>query len=52
MSQVVIDELVAGWDSLFSHTTLRIHAGVRASLANAGVDLNDVPGLDGVSKAI
>ena len=52
VSQVVIDELVTGWNSLFSHTTLRIQAGVRASLANAGIDLNDVPGLDDVFREL
>lgn len=50
VSQVVIDELVAGWDSLFSQTTYCIQAGVHASLANAGIDLDNVPGLDEVFR--
>ena len=48
VSQVVIDEIVGEWDTLFSHTTLRIQAGVRASLAAAGIDSNTLPGLDEV----
>ena len=48
MSQVVIDEIVSGWETLYSHTTLRIHAGVRASLAEAGVDIDSVPGVNEV----
>ena len=48
VSQVVIDEIVGEWDTLFSHTTLRIQAGVRASLAAAGIDSNALPGLNEV----
>ena len=48
VSQVVIDEIVSKWHTLFSHTTLRIQAGVRASLAAAGIDGSTLPGLDEV----
>ena len=44
MSRVVIDELAAGWDYL------TIQAGVRASLTNAGIDLNNVPNLNKVFR--
>ena len=46
--QVVIDEMVSDWHSLFSHTTLRIQAGVRASLAAVRIDSNTLLGLNEV----
>lgn len=48
----VVDEIVSGWDTLFSHTTLRIQAGVRASLAAAGIDSSTLPGLNEVFENI
>jgi hypothetical protein len=48
VSQVVVDEIVGEWDTLFSHTTLRIQAGVRASLAAAGINSSTLPGLNEV----
>lgn len=48
VSQVVIGEIVSEWYILFSRTTLRIEAGVRASLAAAGIDSSTLPGLNGV----
>ena len=48
VSQVVIDEIISEWHTLFSHTTLRIQAGVRASLAAAGIDSSTLPGLNEV----
>ena len=48
VSQVVVDEIVSGWDTLFSHTTFRIQAGVRESLAAAGIDSSTLPGLNEV----
>ena len=47
-SQVVIDEIIGEWDTLFLHTTLRIQASVQASLAAAGIDSNTLPGLNEV----
>lgn len=51
LSQVAIDDLVEGSRSIFSHMLVRLEAGVKAHLAEAGVD-TDLIGLEGVFQKI
>ena len=46
MSQVAVDDVVNGCKSLFCQTILRVQAGVRAKLAESGVDPSAIHGLD------
>jgi hypothetical protein len=46
VSQVVIDEIVEGCTSQFQHTVRRLRANVTSKLAGAGIDVNNVEGLD------
>lgn len=45
-SQVVINDVVENCKGLFSQTIERVHAGVRARLAESGVDPDSIRGLD------
>ena len=46
ISQVAVDEIVYGCKSLFCRTIVRVQAGVRAKLAESGVDPSTIDGLD------
>ena len=46
ISQVAVDDIVNGCKSLFCHTIVRVKAGVRAKLAESGVDPSTIDGLD------
>lgn len=48
LSQVAIDDIVQEWEGLFSHTVQQLNARVRERLANAGVDVDSVEGLQEV----
>ena len=52
ISQVAIDDVVSGCISLFSHTVFRLQAGVRAKLAESGVDPSMVDGLESVFEDV
>ena len=52
VSQVVIDDVVEGCTSVFQDTVRRLRANVFAKLAMAGVDVNDVQGLEGLFNEI
>lgn len=52
ISQVAIDDVVGGCISLFSHTVHRLQAGVRAKLAESGVDPSMVDGLESVFEDV
>ena len=52
ISQVAIDDIVDGCKSLFSQTVLRVQAGVRATLAESGVDPSTINGLDGAFEDV
>jgi len=45
---VAIDDIVNERDGVFSHTVQQIHAGVRAKLADAGIDESSAEGLQEV----
>ena len=45
LSQVAIDDIVQEWNGLFSHTLQRLHAEVRRTLAENGIDVSSVVGL-------
>ena len=44
-SQLAIDDIVHGCKGLFSHTLNRVQAGVRAKLAESGLDPTSINGL-------
>ena len=46
ISQVAIDDIVDSCKGLFSQTIGQVQAGVRAKLADCGVDLESIQGLD------
>lgn len=46
VSQVVIDEIVDGFQSMFQYTVRRLRADMTAKLAAAGVNVNSIVGLD------
>lgn len=46
LSQTAIDDIVEGYRGLFFLTIQRIKCGVKASLAEAGIDPTDVPSLE------
>lgn len=48
VSQVAVDEIVAGWRGLFLQSMEHVQAGVRAKLAECGVDPGSINGLDSV----
>ena len=48
VSQVAVDDIVESCKSLFSQTIVRVQAGVRAKLAEAGIEPHAIDGLGGV----
>ena len=48
LTQVAIDDIVTGIESVPEKCIIRMKAGVRAKLASSGIDPNDVSGLDNV----
>ena len=48
ISQVAINDIVAGSRGLVSQCIQRVHAGIRATLAEEGIDMESVAGLDDV----
>ena len=48
VSQVAIDDIVENSKGLFAQTVDRVQAGVRARLAESGIDPHSVDGLEGV----
>lgn len=52
VSQVVIDEVVDGCQSMFQHTVRRLRADVTAKLAAAGVDVSNILGLDDLFEQV
>ena len=48
LSQAAIDDIVQGWNGIFTHTVERLEAGVRAKLASAGVEIDSIEGLEGL----
>lgn len=48
LTQVAIDDIVTGIESVLENCTIRVKAGVRAKLASSGIDPNDITGLDDV----
>ena len=46
LTQVAIDNIVTGIESVLENYTIRVEAGVRAKLASSGIDPNDITGLD------
>ena len=52
VSQVTIDDIVSGFEGLLQQTVSRAKAGVRAKLAEQGIDPMDVAGLDSVFEEV
>lgn len=52
VSQVTIDDIVSGFEGLLQQSVSRARAGVRAKLAEQGIDPMDVAGLDDVFEEI
>lgn len=52
ISQVAIDDVVGGCKSLFSQTVVRVQAGVKAKLAESGIDPSSIHGLDTVFEDV
>lgn len=52
VSQVVIDEIVGGCQSMFQYTVRRLRADVTAKLATAGVDVSNILGLDDLFEEV
>lgn len=48
VSQVAVNDVVEGCKALYSQTVSRVQAGVRARLAESGVDPKSIEGLDDV----
>ncbi len=48
ISQVAVDEIVSGSRGVFIQSMERVQAGVRAKLAESGVDPGSITGLDSV----
>ena len=48
LTQVAINDVLAGCRELFNHTVCRLQAGVSQKLALSGIDMNDISGLDQV----
>lgn len=46
VTQVVIDDVVEGCTSVFQDTVRRLRASVSAKLAMAGIDVNNIQGLE------
>lgn len=51
VSQVVIDEVVDGCQSMFQHTVRRLRVDMTAKHAAAGVDVSNILGLDYASTS-
>lgn len=51
-SQVAIDNIVEGCKGLFTQTIDRVQAGVRAKLAELGLDPDAIEGLDDIFKNV
>ena len=51
-SQVTIDDIVEGCRGLFTQTIDRVQAGVRAKLAELGLDPDTIEGLDDIFKNV
>ena len=47
-----IDDIVADWDSLFSHSIQRLYARARETLAFSGVNIESVNGLQEVFEDV
>ncbi len=52
LSQVAIDDIVHEWDGLFTHIVQRLQAGIRAKLAAAGIEIDDIEGLNEVFQDV
>ncbi len=52
VSQVTINDIVSGFEGLLQQTVSRAKAGVKAKLAEKGIDPMDVDGLEEVFKEI
>ena len=52
VSQVTVDDIVSGFEGLLQQTVSRARAGVRAKLAEQGIDPVNVAGLDEVFEEI
>ena len=46
ISQVAIDDIVSDSTDLFHHTITRVQANVKAKLAESGIDVDAITGLD------
>lgn len=52
ITQTAIDDIVEGSQSLFQQTVQTIEAGVRACLANNGIDPGDIKGLNATFQGL
>ena len=52
VSQVAVDDVVSGFEGLLQLTVSRAKAGIRAKLAQQGIDPTSVHGLDDIFKEI
>ncbi len=52
ITQAAVNDIVTGCREVFKHTVHHLKAGVSQTLAQSGIDLNDVNGLDGVFNEI
>lgn len=52
VSQVVINEIVDGCQSMFQYAVQRLRADVTAKLAAAGVDVSNILGLDDLFEQV
>ena len=48
VSQVAVDDVVSGFEGLLQQTVSRAKAGIRAKLAQQGIDPTNVQGLEDV----
>ena len=52
ISQTAVDDIVADWNGLFSHSVQRLYARVRETLASSGVDVCSIDGLQEVFEEV
>lgn len=52
ISQVTVDDIISGFDGLLQQTVSRAKAGVRAKLAEQGIDPTIIGGMDEIFQEI
>ena len=52
LSQAAIDDIVHEWDGLFTPTVQRLQSRIRAKLATAGIDIDEIEGLNEVFRDV